>query len=57
MPRTFRLALAAVALAGVVAPAAAYADPEPPCRLTGGPQVEYHDGRPVVVVYPYEWVC
>lgn len=54
---SLRLALAAAVLGAVVAPAAALADPEPPCELSGGPQLEIHDGRPVVVLYPYSWVC
>lgn len=47
----------AVALAATGALAApAVADPDPPCQVHVA-HVELHDGKPVVVVGPFTYVC
>ena len=57
--RTIRLALAAVAVAGVVVPATGAAAEPPPCQMRWEPFATTSPGFPVqaTVYRPAEWHC
>jgi hypothetical protein len=56
MSRSLVLVLTAAALAASPVVASAQ-QPDPPCKVMGGPHLEYHDGMPVIVMQPYQPVC